>query len=433
MTMWPSPLVRLAGLTLGFAALTMSAQPPGNIDEDKVPPYSLPELLVANDGGKIASGSAWRDRRRPELLELFAREVYGRTPGGRPAAMHWEAGPVDRDALGGRATRKEITVWFTAGPSGPHLRLLVYQPNAAAAPVPVFLGLNFHGNHTVHADPVIALPDGWVPNREQDGLIDHRAVATLRGVEAEQWQVERVIARGYALATIYAGDLCPDHAGGLNDSAATIFGGEPDADRRPPDAWGAVGVWAWGLSRALDVIAADPSLDAHRVAVIGHSRLGKAALWAGAQDERFALVISNESGCGGAALSKRIYGETVADINDRFPHWFARNFRRYNHKEANLPVDQHELLALVAPRPLYVASAEGDRWADPRGEFLAAQLAGAAYALFGAVGVGSGPWPAVGTPQGDVVRYHLRSGPHDITAYDWAQYLDFADRHLRAR
>jgi hypothetical protein len=431
--MRPSPPARLAGLALGFAALTMHAEPPGNYDEARVPPYTLPALLVANDGTTISSAAAWRDQRRPEILELFAREVYGRTPGGRPAAMHWAAGPVDRTALGGQATRKEITVWFTAGHTGPHLRLLVYQPNAAPAPVPVFLGLNFHGNHTVHADPAIALPDGWVPNREKEGITDHRAVAAMRGVEADQWQVERVIARGYALATIYAGDLCPDHAGGLTDSAATIFSGDPEAERRPADAWGAVGVWAWGLSRALDVIAADPSLDSRRVAVIGHSRLGKAALWAGAQDERFALVISNESGCGGAALSKRLFGETVGDINDRFPHWFARNFRRYNRREADLPVDQHELLALVAPRPLYVASAEGDRWADPHGEFLSAQLAGAVYALFGAAGVGSGPMPAVGHPVGDVVRYHIRSGPHDITAYDWAQYLDFADRHLKAR
>ena len=423
-------------LLLAFATAAMSLRanpPPTNYDEARVPPYTLPEILRLADGSPVTDVATWRERRRPELLAQFAGQVYGRTPAGPPAGMHWQVTAVDHGALGGRATRKEITVWVAPGTSGPHFSLLVYQPNGTPAPPAVFLGLNFYGNHTVHADPGIALPDSWVPNREKAGVTDHRASAAMRGVEKAQWQIESVVARGYATATIYCGDLCPDHPDGLAGNIAAGSGGAPGTEVRPADAWGAVGVWAWGLSRALDVLAEDSSLDARRVAVHGHSRLGKAALWAAAQDERFALVISNESGCGGAALSKRLFGETVGDINRQFPHWFARNFRRFNENEAALPVDQHQLLALMAPRPLYVASAEEDRWADPHGEFLAAQAAGAAYGLFGRGGVGAGAMPATGVPVGDALRYHIRLGPHDITLYDWAQYLDFADRWLQPR
>jgi len=285
----------------------------------------------------------------------------------------------------------------------------------------------------VQRDPGITLPTAWVPNDTKHGITENRATNAGRGLDADKWQIETVLARGYATATVYCGDLCPDRATGLAESAATLFGKNPGCEERAGDAWGTVGVWAWGLSRALDYLETDPELDATRVAVHGHSRLGKAAIWAAAQDERFALLISNESGCGGAALSKRIYGETVGLINAQFPHWFARNFRRYDEREAGLPVDQHELLALIATRPLYVASAEGDQWADPRGEFLAAQAAGPVYALLGRRGLGVTAMPAPTQPVGDTVAYHLRTGPHDMTAYDWSCYLDFADRQLKSR
>jgi len=312
------------------------------------------------------------------------------------------------------------------------MHVVLYVPSQVAVPPPVFLGLNFFGNHTVNQDPGLSLSDPLVfydAERYRPLVADVSPKTPQRGLHADRWQIETVIARGYATATAWCNDLCPDRVTGLQENVPALYA-TGSAESRAGDAWGAVGAWAWGLSRALEYLESDPDVDAKRVALHGHSRLGKAALWAGAQDERFAMVISNESGCGGAALSKRVYGETVGIINSKFPHWFAKNFRRYDDNEAALPVDQHQLLALIAPRPLYVASAEGDQWADPMGEFLSALGAVPVFALFGKAGLGVTEMPAVDRPVGESVAYHIRTGKHDITAYDWARYLDFADRHL---
>lgn len=428
------PWRRFAGLVLAGglgASLSMSAEDvrPARLSDAPVPEYSLPDPLRCADGSPVATAEAWTAKRRPEVLELFSREVYGRTPLARPVGMQAEVTSENPAALGGTATRREITVWFTRDRTGPTMRVLLYVPNTAPRqPRPLFLGLNFYGNHTVTDDPGVALAPGWIPS--SPGVVDHRAAEAARGVDAAKWQIPLVLARGYATATIYSGDLCPDHRDGLAEGVNGWFL-KSTTESRADDAWGAVGVWAWGLSRALDVLAADPDIDATRVAVHGHSRMGKAALWAGAQDTRFALVISNESGCGGAALSKRIHGETVARINTTFPHWFAKNFRRYNDAEAALPVDQHLLLALIAPRALHVASAEDDDWADPRGEFLSVVGAEPVFALFGKKGPGLADVPSVHAPAGETLRYHIRSGSHDMTAYDWSQYLDTTDRVMR--
>lgn len=423
----------LAALTVAAPIVAAEKFVP-NYDESKVPSHVLPDPLLCSDGTRVRDAVTWRAKRRPELLELFSREVYGRTPATRPPGMHWAVTSTDRQALGGKAVRKEVTIWFTEKKDGPQMQMLIYQPVSASrpSPVPAFLGLNFSGNQCVSKDPGITLTPRWRrPASGQKG--ENRATESSRGQSAPAWEVETVVARGYATATVYYGDLCEDRVEGFQRDVATVFATNLVEQRRP-DEWGAIGIWAWGLSRALDYLQSDPDIDGQRVAVHGHSRLGKTALWAGAQDERFALVISNDSGCGGAALSLRRYGETVGAINRSFPHWFAMNFRKYNAHEESLPVDQHELIALVAPRPVHVASAEEDKWADPKGEFLGAKHAEPVYALFGRKGLGVAEMPAVNAPVlGDGLAYHIRTGKHAITPYDWAQYLAFADRMLKKK
>ena len=425
----------LALLASAPAQLAAAAAPTrGNLDESKVASYTLPDVLHRADGSTITDAAGW-NRQRSALLEIFAREIYGRVPANVVAQgttnMRWTTA-TDRTALGGRATRKQITVSFSARADAPKLHLLIYQPNTGTAPYPAFLGLNYFGNQCVNADPGITLSTAWMRAAPEYGIEKNRATEKTRGAHAFRWEVEKIIARGYATVTAYYGDLSPDHVDGLGEAIGGFFQ-TGTTEQRPADSWGAIGIWAWGLSRALDVLQADREIDATRVAVHGHSRLGKAALWAGAQDPRFALVISNDSGAGGAALSKRDFGETVAMLNTNFPHWFALNFRRYNGREADLAVDQHQLLALIAPRPLYVASASQDLHADPKGEFLAAKFAEPVYALFGKQGLGVAEQPAPDHPVGDTIGYHVRTGAHNILAYDWDQYLNFADRHLRKK
>lgn len=404
-----------------FAVLPCLAEDEVNYDEAKVPTFTLPDPLRFEDGSPVKDADDW-GKRREELLGLFASEVYGKTPVGRPEAMRFVPGKRVEGFLGGKAVLEEVRILFSGKEDGPFLDLLVIKP-AKAGPegVPAFLALNFAGNHSIHPSTEITLSTSWMrPNREdeKEGLLkDNRATEKARGARVSRWPVEKIIDSGVALATFYYGDVDPDYDDGFENGIHALFG------KPGPDEWGSIGSWAWGASRALDYLETDPAIDGKRVAVFGHSRLGKTALWAGARDERFAMVISNNSGCGGAALSRRRFGEKVARINTSFPHWFADTFLKYNDNENALPVDQHELIALIAPRLVYVASAVEDEWADPRGEFLSAKLAGPVYELLGKKGVGVEEMPGLNESVGAGIRYHIRTGKHDVTDYDWEQYL----------
>jgi hypothetical protein len=369
------------------------------------------------DGRAVADAAGWRNARRGEILRLFEEHVYGRSPG-KLGTTRYEVLEKPVRALEGLGLRSQVRVLFDGTADGPKMDILIYRPASASGPAPFFLGLNFTGNQAVHPDPGILEAPLWtVP-----GSAPREPAA--RGSAGSRWPVETILGRGYAFATIFYGDIDPDYDDGFRNGVHQLF------DPPDPGDWGSIGAWAWGLSRAMDYIETEASLDAARVAVVGHSRLGKTALWAGAQDERFAMVISNNSGCGGAALSRRAYGETVGRINTVFPHWFADNFNRYNENEDALPVDQHMLIALIAPRPVYIASAVEDRWADPKGEFLSGLHATPVYRLLGVDGLPVEEMPAVDEPVSGRISYHIRSGGHDLTAYDWEQYLNFADAYM---
>ena len=404
--------------------------PPVNYDESKVPAYRLPDLLVCQDGTRVRTPEDWFKKRRPEILELFRREMYGRAPG-RPPRMRFELIERSDRALNGKAIRKQVRLVYDTQHPDRYMEILIYLPAASERPVPVFVGLNFRGNHSIHPDPAIRITTSWMRPARDGTVQDNRATEKGRGVARSRWPVEFILQRGYGLVTAYYGDIDPDFHDGFRNGVHGIFG--PSGEHRPPDAWGSISAWAWGLSRIVDYLETDRQVDATRIAVIGHSRLGKTALWAGAQDVRFALVISNNSGCGGAALSRRRFGETVARINRAFPHWFCTNFKKYDENEEQLPIDQHMLIALIAPRPVYVASAAEDLWADPRGEFLSLRHADPVWRLLGHEGLLMRSWPPLDTPVLGDLGYHVRSGKHDVTLYDWSQYLDFADKHLQPR
>jgi hypothetical protein len=402
-----------------------------NYDEAKIPTYSLPDPLVTENGTRIQTASAWNQIRRPELLSIFSHEMFGAVPG-RPAKMEFDVTSDVPDALNGLARRKEVTIRLAAeaGKNNAEVKVLIYLPAKSKNPVPVFLGYNFYGNHTVQDDPGITLSTSWMRSNSAMGIKENRATEASRGKSSQRWAVEMILKRGYGLVTAYYGDIDPDFHDGWENGVHPLFYRE--SQKAPePHQWGSIAAWAWGLSRIMDYLETDAHVAWNKVTVMGHSRLGKTSLWAGATDTRFAMVISNNSGCGGAALSRRAFGETVRQINSSFPHWFCGNFAFYNDRESLLPIDQHQLIALMAPRPVYIASAQEDQWADPKGEFLSGVHADPVYRLLGKNGISETEMPEVNQPVGDTIGYHMRSGKHNVTDFDWEQYLRFADKHLK--
>lgn len=415
-------VVLLAGLSLPEPSAKAQDRFSPNYDEARIPEYQLPPIIDAKTAEASNFSQAWGER-RAELLEEFAEQMYGHQPSGevKMTCEQFETG----ESVGGQGVRQQWRVTLSTDHGSQEIDLLVYTPKEAERPVPCFLGLNFYGNHTVAADPEIRVTSSWSRNNEQLGVSNNRASEASRGRSSDSWPIEQILSAGFGVATAYCGDVDPDmHDEFANGVHALFPEHRPSAEH--PDRWGTISAWAWGLSRMLDCLEKSVAeVDASRVAVIGHSRLGKTALWAGATDERFAAVISNNSGCGGAALSRRAYGETVGRINDSFPHWFCPNFKQYNENESALPIDQHQLIALIAPRLVYVASATEDQWADPHGEFLAVHHAAE---LFQKLATTSG---SAHDQSGDPVKhvgYHLRAGRHAISAWDWAHYLRFAEQ-----
>ena len=402
-------------------------RPGFNFDESKASGIPIPDVLTCEDGTKITSKEQWLSKRKPELMKLLEREEYGKTPVGKPEKLRFVVTSEDKNALGGKATKRDVSIYFSDKPT-PRADVLLYLPNGRKNLAPCFVSLNFGGNHAVTDDPAIKLSEGWFRNDEKKGYVNNRATEMTRASSVERWPIAEIIARGYGVCTAYYGDFEPDHVEGMNAGVRALFL-KAGQDKPAADEWGAIGAWAWALSRMADYLQTLPEVDAKKLAVLGHSRLGKTSLWAGAQDERFGIVISNCSGAGGAALHKRIFGETAAALNKNFPHWFDTNFKKYSDNEAALPFDQHELIALMAPRPVYIASATEDLWADPRGEFLGGKFAEPVYALFGEKGLGTDEPPVADKSVGDFIGYHARTGKHNILLFDWEQYMSFADKH----
>lgn len=375
-------------------------QPECNYLEEKIPLYTLPDVLMTSNGKKITTLKFWNEVRRPEILELFRENVYGRVPS-TFYMQDFKIMNVDREALNGNATLKQVTITLTAENRSLVVNFALFTPNKFSKPVPVFLLINMV-KHSFKKD------------------VDDLS----RQVKSEFWPVEEVITRGYGIAVFNTEEIDPDH----HDYFRNGIHGILDRGKRDTGSWGSIAAWAWGASRCMDYLLTDKDVNPERVAVVGHSVGGKTALWAGAEDQRFALVISNQSGCGGAAVFRRRYGETITRINRVFPHWFCTNFLDYSGNENALPIDMHMLIALIAPRAVYVSSADEDLWADPRGEYLSLYHAVPVYQLFATEKELPEEMPSLNKQVASgKMAYHIVEGPHDMTLKDWFRYMDFAD------
>jgi hypothetical protein len=377
-------------------ARASAQRPDTNYEEARVTAYTLPDLLERG-ASAITTPAKWSVR-RDEILDLFRANMYGRSPG-LPQHLAFTMVEENSSAMGGAATLRRVNIVSRQAQRSHQFELTLFLPNRTGA-APVFVLIN--NRPPSNTDPA---------RKEKSGF----------------WPAEELIARGYGIAAFQCNELAPDDKDTYRDRVLSIFA--PTDAGGPTYTWGALAAWAWGASRAMDYLVTDARVNATRVAIVGHSRGGKAALWAAAEDQRFAMAISNESGEGGAALSRRWYGETISHINGAFPHWFTDTYKTFNGRPAALPIDQHMLLALIAPRALYVASADEDLWSDPRGEFLSLAASSPVFALWGDSPISADAMPALDTPLVNSRRaYHVRSGGHNLTPYDWNRFADFADR-----
>jgi hypothetical protein len=379
-------------------------------DESKVSAYQLPELLISADGDTIDTPDEWTTKRRPEILSLFANLIYGRIPhSSNPMLTDVKIENVDVNFMNGKATRKNVRLLLRNINGRAEMNILIFTPNGADSPVPAFMLLNFDDNASAKLD---INPND--PTKLKSGL-----------------PLAEMLDRGYAFISVYQQDLIAHNEVDFDRGIQPLFFQHGQSFPKAHE-WGVLATIGWGAMRALDYLETDKKIDQTRVALMGHSKLGKATLWVAAQDERFALAISAQSGCAGAALWRRRSGETLEKMVTRFPYWLCRNAWKFVNQEDDLPVDQHMLLALMAPRPVYVASGEKDGWADPRGEYLSAYHASEAYRLLGKTGLVSEKQPPLGEAviKSDV-GYHVRKGGHSIEKYDWEQFLNFADYHLK--
>lgn len=416
-------------LCLGASAASAQAVTPpatpavakGNTDESKVGTYVLPDPLKLERGAPVGDAATWARQRRGEVLELFRANQFGRTPT-TYIPMKTDAWETGVASFGGLAKRTQARLTFPAHADGPIIRVVLYTPAAAKGPVPVLLHVGFSPNVLVFDDPGIEEGFGWNPREKKQ--VPGRQATLLAGFDPKPF-----LERGLAVAHVYYGDIEPDFDGGAALGVRTLFG--PQGNPRQPDEWGAIGAWSWGLSRVVDFLSADPSVDPRKIALSGASRLGKTTLWAAAQEPRIALVMPVISGEGGAALSRRDYGETIAAITDpaRYHYWFAPRYRTYADRVGELPIDSHMLLSLIAPRPMLLVTGDTDTWSDPRGEYLAAQAATPVYALYGKTGV-SGEQPAAETPPTGDLAYYMHKGGHALLPGDLKVMADFMARQF---
>jgi len=417
-------------LFLGFALHAQTAPPPSvvagipvNYEEALAGTYQLPDPLRLAGGKPVRDAKTWFEKRRPEIVRLFEQNQFGRSPG-RPAGMSFDVFDKGSPAFGGKALRKQVTIYFSADKSGPKMDLLIYLPAAARTPAPLLLNLSFSANSSVVDDPGVKPGEIWSREKKKIPASSGRSFGKLN--------IAPFLEQGIGVATVYYGDIEPDFPEGIAYGVRRLYLKSGQSEPAP-DEWGAIAAWAWGLSRAMDYLETDKAVDSKRVAILGVSRLGKTVLWAGARDTRFAAVIASCSGEGGAALSRRNYGETIKHLNARFGYQFCGNYRKYGDHVDQLPVDAHMLLALIAPRPLFLQTGDQDLWSDPKGEFLAAVAASPVYRLLGKPGLETDHMPPAGQAILHTLGYEMHSGGHGALASDWKLFLEFLQIQLPMR